>query len=69
MTKFIYEIPVYCGSQKHWRVLNLNSGTVYSSNYQTEQEAIASIEAGSERSGKTVVALSVPEVRRILDEI
>jgi hypothetical protein len=69
MTKFIYEIPVYCGRQKHWRVLNLNSGTVYSTDYQTEEEALGSIEAGSEGSGKTVVALGVFEVRRMLDEI
>lgn len=66
-TKFIYEMPVYCGRQKEWRILNLNTGTVYSNSYETEEEAINSIKIGEERAGSKVVALELFDVKEILD--
>lgn len=54
-TTFIFEIPVYDGSQKVWRVLNITSGTVYSPEYETEDEANAAIEDGTKRAGSFVV--------------
>lgn len=69
MNKFIYEMPVYCGKQKEWRILNLNTGTVYSCAYETEEAAANSIENGKQRCGSLVVALEVFEVRRMLDEV
>ena len=68
-TKFTYEMPVFCGRQKEWRVLNLNTGTVYSTSYETEKEAINSIKIGEERAGGKVVALELFDVREVLDEI
>lgn len=68
-TKFIYEMPVYCGRQKEWRVLNLNTGTVYSISYETEEEAANSIKNGEKRGDHSVFALGLFEVRKVLDEI
>jgi len=58
---FIYETPVYCGRTKVWRVLNLNTGTVYSSEYESRAKAMESIEVGVFR-GAVVKAVPVEEV-------
>ena len=47
-------MAVYCGSMKEWRILNINTGTVYSSNFPTKEAAEAAIEDGQIRGGLTV---------------
>lgn len=42
--KFIYEVPIYDGALKNWRILNLLSGTFYSMSYDTFEEANANID-------------------------
>lgn len=59
MTYPIYELPVYDGRTKVYRVLNLSTGTVYSPSYETLTEAIASIEAGQRRGDGIVVAVTL----------
>lgn len=51
----IIEAVVYDGAIKVWRVLNVLTGTVYSTQYDTKEDARASIKDGEIRSGKTVV--------------
>lgn len=58
----IYELVVYCGSTKVFRVLNLATGTVYSNTYDTFEEASASIEDGETRSGKVVKRTTLQEI-------
>lgn len=62
----IYELVVYCGSTKVFRVLNLSSGTVYSNTYNTFDEASASIEDGEVRAGKLVKRTTLEEINRRL---
>ena len=62
-------MPVYCGALKVWRVLNLNTGTVYSMHFNSEKEAIASIQEGEIRAGATVKKVSIPQVCEIVDGI
>lgn len=58
----IYELVVYCGSTKVFRVLNLFTGTVYSNTYDTFDEASASIEDGVIRAGKVVKRTTLEEI-------
>ncbi len=51
---YIYEAVVYDGAMKYWRILNLNSLTVYGTHYDTREEADAAIKDGEERAGKIV---------------
>jgi hypothetical protein len=52
--QFIYETIVYCGRTKVHRILNLNTGTLYSSEYDNELDARLDIKDGEVRCGKTV---------------
>lgn len=45
----IYEMPIYDGALKNWRVLNLMSGTFYSNNYENFEDAYNSIINGEKR--------------------
>lgn len=68
--KHIYEVPVYCGRLKEWRVLNLNTGTIYSMGYETQEEALASIEHGVERLPKMkVYRFSLVDILNIIRNI
>lgn len=69
MKKFIYEMAVYCGRTKVWRVLNINTGTVYSSEFGTIGEANASIEDGEPRAGLIVKRVTLNEVAQGLDNL
>lgn len=65
--KYIFEMPVYCGDRKTWRVLNLNTGTVYCLDYDTEQEALDSINHGTiGRAGQTVCRVRMKSLRHYL---
>lgn len=55
----IYETAIYCGRSKVWRVLNLSTGTIYSADFESKEEAEASIEDGKERSGRVVKRISI----------
>lgn len=50
----IYETAVYDGRTKEWRILNLNTGTVYAGTDDTEYKALKSIKNGERRAGKVV---------------
>jgi hypothetical protein len=65
--KSIYEVPVYCGRLKEWRVLNINTGTVYSCAFKTEEKAFRSIQDGGERGGKIVRRLALETLRYLLE--
>lgn len=43
MSNIVIEMPIYDGSLKKWRVLNLNSGTFYGKEHNTELQAWQSI--------------------------
>lgn len=58
MQEFIYETSIKEGvGLVPWRVLNLNTGQLYSAYYATEQQALNSIKHGDIRNGKTVRAM------------
>lgn len=57
MKEYIFEMPIYDGRMKEWRVLNLSTNTFYSVSYETPEEAAQSIEHETERAGKTVIRI------------
>jgi hypothetical protein len=61
--QFLYETVVYCGRLKEWRILNLLSGTVYSSHYNDREAAYAAIDDGAVRNGMTVKRVTLEEIR------
>jgi hypothetical protein len=67
MKKFIYEMVIYDGGMKNWRVLNLNSGSFYCTSYDSEQKARDSIEEGEERAGRIVRRIELQRVQELLD--
>ncbi len=69
MKRFIYEMATYDGARKVWRVLNINTGTVYSGHSETLEEANASIEDGKERAGMIVKMVTLGDVRNGLDKL
>lgn len=60
-------MPVYCGSEKVWRILNLDTGTVYSSNFVDAETAFTAIKEGEVRAGKVVKAISYPKANACVD--
>jgi len=64
----IYETAVYCGRLKEWRVLNLNTDTIYTRGYDSEELALDSIDSGEIRSGKIVKRLSLREIFELVDK-
>lgn len=66
-TPFIYEVPVYDGAKKVWRVLNVNSGTIYSKEFETAEEAYDSINDGEKRGEQQVIATSLPKIIACVD--
>ena len=67
--RFIYEMPVYCGAMKVWRILNLNTGTVYSMDYETLEACKKEIKVGEVRGGAVVKMVDVHDVARVLHYI
>lgn len=65
----IYEMVVYCGALKVFRILNISTGTIYSMDFSTEREASAAIEDGEERANKIVKLIKIDELRQILDNV
>ena len=68
-TEWIYEVPIFDGALKNWRVLNLNTGTFYFLNYDSEEDAASSIEDGEIRLGRVVKRLSREEILDYLDTV
>lgn len=64
----IYEMPIYDGGLKVWRVLNLQTGTFYCLEYKTEALALASIKQGELRDGKTVCRIRVQDLYQLLPQ-
>jgi len=67
--RMIYETAVYCGRLKEWRVLNLNTGTIYSMRYETEDEALASIDHGKKRVEMRVCRMILFDILNIIRNI
>ncbi len=63
----IYETATYCGRLKEWRILNINTGTVYSSHFNTEEGAYHAIEDGVERAGAVVKRVKREEIIKVLE--
>lgn len=66
---FIYETAVYCGRTKVWRVLNLNTGTVYSAEYPTQLAALESIEDGTLRATAVVHRVVLKDIVTTLGNV
>lgn len=62
--KFIYEMPVFDGGTKVWKILNLTTGSIYSKDYKTEQLASDAIEHGQNRANATVCRIDLRELSR-----
>jgi hypothetical protein len=62
----IFETVVYDGRLKEWRIWNICTGSVYSSDFQSEQLAYNAIEHGTERDGKIVVRVTQEEILDLL---
>lgn len=60
--RHVFEVTVYDGRLKEWRVLNLKTGTIYSIPFESEGKADASIEHGQERAGCVVVRTTLEEI-------
>jgi hypothetical protein len=63
----IIEVTVYDGALKVWRILNLNTGSIYSMRYETEEIARDSIEEGDIRGGKIVVGCTFRDLALFRD--
>jgi hypothetical protein len=63
--EIIYEMPVYCGAMKVWRVLNLHSGTIYSMNFPTFEKASKSIKS-SKNDTYNRIKVEIPEICNLL---
>jgi hypothetical protein len=48
----IFEMVVYCGALKEWRILNITTGSLYSMSYGSQEEAEAGIKSGENRANK-----------------
>ena len=62
----IYEMPVYDGRTKEWRILNITTGSVYSGTNITMADTEAAIEDGVERAGHIVRRVTLRELQAIL---
>lgn len=69
MKRFVYEMAVYCGAMKVWRVLNINTGTIYSTNFETMRLAEDSIKEGEVRGSWTVKKVTLMDVFMGLDNL
>jgi hypothetical protein len=66
--KFIYETAIYDGRDKNWRILNLSTGSVYSSSFPNEQDALDAIEDGENRDGHIVWRVTIAAIRKNLPQ-
>mgnify|MGYP000381981794 CR=1 FL=1 len=62
----IYETVVFDGSIKTFRILNLTTGTVYSMNFDTFEEADKAIKRGEVRGQCTVDAVELKDIQLLL---
>jgi hypothetical protein len=53
---------------KVWRVLNLSSGTIYTTDYGTFQEAFDSIQDGKKRGAFIVKRVTVTAISQTLED-
>ena len=63
----IYETAVYCGRTKVWRILNLNTGTIYVEEFKTNALALAAIEDGTVRGASVVQMIPLVDIVKTLD--
>lgn len=64
--KMIFETVVYCGAMKVFRVLNLSTGSIYSSDFATEDEANEAIEDGAIRGESLVKCVPLSDLNILL---
>jgi hypothetical protein len=62
----IYETAIYC--DKEWRILNLNTGTIYSQLFETEQQALNNIRHNEKRDDHYVFRISLRDICNYLYE-
>lgn len=67
MLGYIYEMPVYDGRLKEWRVLNILTGSIYSGHYDNMNDAYKSINEGELRTNRLVKAVTLAEVKALID--
>ena len=60
--RHVVETAFYDGRFKHWRILNLTTGSAYGTEFETEQAALDSIEHGQQRNGATVWRVKLAEI-------
>jgi len=65
--EYIYEVPVYDGCYKCWRILNLSTGSLYTTEYETEEKAAENIEDGVGRAMCIVKRVSLRQLVETLD--
>lgn len=63
---FIFETAVYDGRNKTWRTLNINTGTVYTMDYGSQEAALNAIENGVNRAGMTVKRVRLSDIPSLL---
>jgi hypothetical protein len=66
--KYIWEMPVYCGRLKEWRILNITTGSVYSGSHASQESASEAIEDGTIRAGAMVRRVSLREIQQLLSQ-
>ena len=62
----IYEVVVFDGAIKTFRILNLTTGTVYSMNFDTFEDADKAIERGEVRGECFVQAVDIQDIQTLL---
>ena len=58
----IWETAVYDGAIKKWRIVNLTAGTIYSTEFDTEEGALLAIADGEVRGKETVRMVKLYEL-------
>jgi hypothetical protein len=64
--QYIYETAIYDGRYKHWRILNLSTGSAYASEFESEADALAAIEDMKPRAGKIVKRVVLKDIPFVL---
>ena len=64
----IFETAVFDGAGKRWRILNLATGTVYASDFDTQDEALAAIEDGQVRGSRRCRRATLGQIAAALAE-
>lgn len=67
MKNFIYEIIVFDGQTKDWRVLNLNTGTIYTTGHKSYELALSAIRINEKRGDFIVKHVKLCDIEKALN--